>query len=487
MTPPSFALFDTAIGRCGVAWGARGLRCVQLPEGREASTRARVLQRFPGALEATPPADIEAALDRIVALLRGEAPDLSAIDLDMHGVPAFHRRVYEAARRIPPGETLSYGELAARLGAPRSARAVGQALGRNPFAIVVPCHRVLAAGGKVGGFSANGGVTTKLQLLTMETSEATTRGHYEGDGVFGFDPAVALAHIRAADPVMARLLDTVGPFTMRLTSTPSVFVALAESIVYQQLNGKAAASIYARVCALFPGGQEGPTAEQILGASDESLRGAGLSRSKTLSMKDLARHARDGEIPTLAEVHRMGDEEIVERLTKVRGIGRWTVEMLLIFRLGRPDVLPVDDFGVRKGFGFAFKKKEMPDRKALEAHGERWRPYRSVASWYLWRAAALAPRTLALGNKALGTKAVRTKAVGKKVAGKKALKKSASGPTVSKKMAAVSAAARKIARMTAAKTSAKKKKERGEQEGGKDRKGKRGPKKGKARGGAGRA
>jgi methylated-DNA-[protein]-cysteine S-methyltransferase len=447
MTPPSFAIFDTAIGRCGIAWGTRGLLCVQLPEGREASTRARVLRRFPRALEATPPADIQAALDRIVALLRGEAPDLSAIDLDMHGVPPFHRRVYEAARRISPGETLSYGELAARLGAPRSARAVGQALGRNPFALVVPCHRVLAAGGKVGGFSANGGVTTKLQLLSMETSEATVKGHYEGDGVFGFDPAVALAHIRAADPVMARLFDTAGAFTMRLTSTPSLFVALAESIVYQQLNGKAAATIYARVCALFPGGQEGPTAEQILGASDESLRGAGLSGSKTLSMKDLARHAKDGEIPTLAEVHRMGDEEIVERLTKVRGIGRWTVEMLLIFRLGRPDVLPVDDFGVRKGFGFAFKKKEMPDRKALEAHGERWRPYRSVASWYLWRAAALAPRTAVVGTKAAGKTVVA--------------KKSASGPAVAKKMAAVSAAAKKVAARTTTTTAKKKKKQGG--------------------------
>jgi DNA-3-methyladenine glycosylase II len=303
----------------------------------------------------------------------------------------------------------------------------------------------------------------------METPEAAaapatppgTGGHYEGDGLFGFDPAVAMAHLRAADPRMARLFDTVGAFGMRLTRTPSLFVALAESIVYQQLNGKAAASIYARVCALFPGAEEGPTAEQILGATDEQLRGAGLSGSKTLSMKDLAKHALDGEIPTLAEVHRMGDEEIVERLTRVRGIGRWTVEMLLIFRLGRPDILPVGDFGVRKGFGFFFGKSQMPEPKALAAYGERWRPYRSVASWYLWRAAALAPRTLGVAKKTGVDKGAPKKGAPGKTAtgasGTKASKKPASGIAVSKKMAAVSAAAKKVARNRADRNAAGKK------------------------------
>jgi O-6-methylguanine DNA methyltransferase len=170
-TAYGFALFDTAIGRCGIAWGGRGIVGVQLPEERELDTRARVLQRFPDAREAPPPPDVQRALDAIVALLRGDATDLCGIALDMDRVPPFHRRVYEVARTIPPGETLSYGEIAARLGARGSARAVGQALGRNPFAIIVPCHRVLAAGGKVGGFSANGGVTTKLRLLSIEGAQ----------------------------------------------------------------------------------------------------------------------------------------------------------------------------------------------------------------------------------------------------------------------------------------------------------------------------
>jgi methylated-DNA-[protein]-cysteine S-methyltransferase len=314
----------------------------------------------------------------------------------MEGVPPFHRRVYEVARTIPPGATLSYGEVAARLGAPGAARAVGQALGRNPFAIVVPCHRVLAARGKAGGFSARGGIATKLRLLAIEGACATDqRGLFDdGDGP-GFDPAMAAAHLRAADPALGRVIDAIGPCRLALRTTPSLFVALAEAIVYQQLTGKAAATIFARVCALFARPHEGPTADQILRASDEQLRGAGLSRAKLLALRYLARRARRGEIPTLAEVRGMGDDAIVERLTAVRGIGRWTAEMLLIFRLGRPDVLPADDYGVRKGFGLAFGKRALPSPREVQVHGARWRPYRTVASWYLWRAAerASAQRT----------------------------------------------------------------------------------------------
>jgi methylated-DNA-[protein]-cysteine S-methyltransferase len=162
------ALFDTAIGRCGIAWSARGVAGVQLPEAREPETRARLLRRFPGAREAPPPPDVQRAVDGIVALLSGEPRPLDAVALDMEGVPPFHRQVYEVARTIPPGSTLSYGEIAARLGEPALARDVGQALGENPFSLIVPCHRVIAAGGKLGGFSARGGTVTKLRLLAIE-------------------------------------------------------------------------------------------------------------------------------------------------------------------------------------------------------------------------------------------------------------------------------------------------------------------------------
>ena len=168
MTTPGFALFDSAIGRCAIAWGERGVVGVQLPEAGETRTRGRMRRRFPDAHEAAPPLEVARAVDTIVALLGGEPRDLSAVALEMEHVPSFDRRVYEVARTIPPGATLTYGDIAARLGEDGAARDVGQALGRNPFPIVVPCHRVLAAGGKLGGFSANGGIATKLRLLSIE-------------------------------------------------------------------------------------------------------------------------------------------------------------------------------------------------------------------------------------------------------------------------------------------------------------------------------
>ena len=388
MSAAGIALFDTGIGRCGIAWGEAGLLGVQLPEGSDAATRARLRRRFPDVGETAAPPAVQRAQAAIAALLRGEAADLSAIALDMAAVPEFHRRVYALARTIPPGTTLTYGELAARLGTPGAARAVGQALGRNPFALVVPCHRVLAAGGRPGGFSASGGAATKLRLLALEgvRTAAAVPTLFDGDGAPGFDPAAAVAHLRDADPALARLIDAVGPCALRVEPTPSVFLALAEAIVYQQLSGKAAATIFGRVRALFPRRADGPTPSQVLRASDEQLRGAGLSRPKLLALRDVARRAADGEIPTLAELRRMEDEAIVERLTAVRGIGRWTVEMLLIFRLGRPDVLPADDYGVRKGLAVALRKRALPDKQALVKRGRRWAPYRTAASWYLWRA-----------------------------------------------------------------------------------------------------
>ena len=438
MSGSGFTLFDTPLGRCAIAWGQRGVVGLQLPEARESSTRARIRQRFPEAVEATPPREVKRAIDAVAALLGGRKADLSKLVLDMDGVSPFHRRVYEAARDIPAGQTLSYGEVAARLGSPNSARAVGQALGRNPFPIVVPCHRVLAAGGKAGGFTAEGGVDTKMRMLEMEKpggvgaktptspsgkattgkkagpqpaqssrtgkpaaaakpTEATlplpaarTKSVGAATGL-GFDPRAARRHLRRVDPALAGLLDEF-PFTLKLNQTQSVFSALAEAIVYQQLTGKAAATIYGRVCALFPRATNGFTPKHILATTEENLRSAGLSRAKAAALRDLAHKTATRELPTLEQVHTMEDDDIVERLTSVRGIGRWTVEMLLMFRLGRGDVLPADDYGVRKGFALTYGRADLPSRKELEQHGEQWRPYRSVASWYMWRAVDLAKR-----------------------------------------------------------------------------------------------
>jgi methylated-DNA-[protein]-cysteine S-methyltransferase len=171
MTEQNFALFDTAIGRCGIAWNARGLIGVQLPHADEAATRRRIRQRYPQGQEAPPPPDVQHAIDGITALLRGEARDLTGIAIDNSDTPAFNSQVYAVTRTVPPGATITYGEIADRLGDKMLAREVGQALGQNPCPIVMPCHRVIAAGGKTGGFSASGGVITKLRLLSIEGAQ----------------------------------------------------------------------------------------------------------------------------------------------------------------------------------------------------------------------------------------------------------------------------------------------------------------------------
>ncbi|WP_428679235.1 DNA-3-methyladenine glycosylase family protein [Reyranella sp.] len=202
---------------------------------------------------------------------------------------------------------------------------------------------------------------------------------------FPFKPAKAVAHLRAADPRLAAIIETVGPFRMELKHSRSLFGALAEAIVYQQLSNKAAATIYGRVEALYPDAPDGFTPPQILKTPDEALRGCGLSRAKVLAVQDLARRVEGGELPTLDEAQAIPDAELIERLVKVRGIGRWSAEMFLMFRLGRPDVLPLDDYSLRKAYAKAFHKRALLSPKALEKAGQKWRPYRTVASWYLWR------------------------------------------------------------------------------------------------------
>ncbi|HEX6625317.1 MAG TPA: DNA-3-methyladenine glycosylase [Pyrinomonadaceae bacterium] len=221
----------------------------------------------------------------------------------------------------------------------------------------------------------------------MATREAN--GVKAGRDGLCYEPEEAVRHLSTADATLAALMERAGPFAMQIRKLHDPFEALARNIVFQQLHGNAAAAIHKRVLDLFGGGKLRPA--DIIGAPEESLRGAGLSGAKLAALKDLAAKTADGTVPTLARLRRMSDEEIVERLTRVRGIGRWTVEMLLMFRLGRPDVLPVGDFAVRKGFALAYGLKESPKPKELAEYGERWRPYRSVASWYMWRAVELPP------------------------------------------------------------------------------------------------
>jgi methylated-DNA-[protein]-cysteine S-methyltransferase len=185
------ALFDTDIGRCGIAWGDHGLLGVQLPEATEARTLSRLAQKAPGAREVAMPDHVRQACDAMAELLRGAARDLTFVAVDMEQVPAFNRSVYDIARTIAPGETLTYGDIATRLGDKLLSRAVGKALGENPFPIVIPCHRVLAANGKTGGFSANGGVSTKFRMLAIE--RARIASHASEDAPMLFDPGLSIA------------------------------------------------------------------------------------------------------------------------------------------------------------------------------------------------------------------------------------------------------------------------------------------------------
>jgi DNA-3-methyladenine glycosylase II len=219
-----------------------------------------------------------------------------------------------------------------------------------------------------------------------------------------FDADVALKHLCARDAKLAALIERAGPFALRLDPAPSPFESLLESILYQQLHGKAAATIHRRVREIYGGD---PTPQALLDTPEDRLRAAGVSGNKIKAFRDLASRTIDGTVPSHRAILKMSDADIVERLTEVRGIGPWTVEMLLIFRMGRPDVLPVTDYGVRKGFALTFLR--LPKGKPIEAadlpkpdvifrRAQRWAPFRSVASWYMWRACDLARGTPPAGR-----------------------------------------------------------------------------------------
>lgn len=198
--------------------------------------------------------------------------------------------------------------------------------------------------------------------------------------------AASLQYLSKNDPVMRRLIRAHGACELQPKLRRSPFQSLAMAIAHQQLNGTAANTILRRFIKLFPG-RRFPRPEDLERVDDDAIRGAGFSRAKVAALRDLAAKALDGTVPSSRLIKKLDDAEIIARLTEVRGVGQWTVEMLLIFQLGRPDILPVDDFGVRNGFRHAYGLPDLPKPKELLAHGERWRPHRTTAAWYLWRAA----------------------------------------------------------------------------------------------------
>ncbi len=379
----TYCLVRTSLGTLALGYTPHGLSRIVLPS--DWSTPAKLdLARAGFQEEQKPPRAIARIAQQLTAHIDGKPQDFRDVPLDSEGVPDFLLRVQRAAQAIPPGKTRTYAELAAMAGAPSAARAVGRAMATNRWPIIVPCHRVFSRTG-FGEYSAGSGVQTKLRLLWREGYRGRTSN-------VPFDELEALEHL-ARDPALARLIRSAGPFTLQATA-PKVrgaaepFAILADAIISQQLSSKAAATIYARVAALF-GGDEISDPARVLETPKEQLRAAGLSESKALSLLDLARRAAADELPSRSEMERLSDQEIIERLVPIRGIGRWSVQMLLMFYLGRPDVLPVDDLGVQKGFALTYGKRGLPSRRMLERTARAWSPYASVASWFMWRAVDL--------------------------------------------------------------------------------------------------
>jgi methylated-DNA-[protein]-cysteine S-methyltransferase len=354
--------FPTDLGPIALGWSGGGL--VFLRFARSEETTGNRVPEWVGELRA-----------RIQKHFAGDAQDFSDVKLDMKGIPDFPARVYAALRKIGLGRTTTYGDLAARAGSPGAARAVGTAMRTNPFMLVVPCHRVLGARGKLGGFSAPGGASTKRAMLAIERAA--------GAHNLPFDADSSTRAIAKIDKRLGEVIERVGPIRLRIDPAARPFDMLAKAILYQQLATPAARAIHGRFLALV--GTDDPVS-RLTSLSDAKLRGCGISRPKLKALRDLSKKTASGELPTREALETMSDDEIIASLTKVRGIGPWTVHMLLIFRLGRPDVWPVDDYGVRKAWAKIFRKRQLPKPKDLLRLGEKYRPWRSVASWYFWRA-----------------------------------------------------------------------------------------------------
>lgn len=390
MSPSGHTIFDTAIGRCGLAWSGDRLAAVCLPERDDAELESKLTQKIGDSVRRPPPAWVRDAIARITSHVAGRPADLGSLPLALDHVTPTRARIYDAARRIPRGSVATYGELAERIGSPGAARAVGQAMAQNPFPIIVPCHRVVAAGARPGGFSAAGGLDTKRRLLASEGAllpGAPTPELFDDTPRLPYDVGAAVRALSAADPKLGALITRVGPCRLELEARRETHEALGRAILYQQLHGKAAATILRRLEALH--GDRFPSPRELARSNPEQLRAVGVSGPKAAALRDLGARVLSGEVPRIAELETLDDEAVISRVTCVRGIGRWTAEMLLLFRLGRPDVLPVDDFGVRAGFGRVFLRGRHATADEVTRRGEKWRPWRSVASWYLWRATEL--------------------------------------------------------------------------------------------------
>lgn len=353
--------FPTKLGWMQAIWKDQSLGSLQFCEPTSLASGSEFARAVQSHFEGT---DRESYF-RQIPLYQGELTD-------------FSRAVYEVARKTPSGRVTTYGELAAELGNPGAARAVGASLGRNPYLLVVPCHRVLGTGGKMGGFSAPGGVKTKEIMLALEgvgTESLWATGEMER----------AHEHLLKC-PRLGPIVGLVGPPGIKPSFPGHPFCSLARSILYQQLAGSAAAAIERRVCEL--GSEPFPTAREILDLSEERLRSCGVSGPKIATLKRLSEAVVDGTLEP-DRMHLLPNGEVERQVSSIKGLGNWSARMFLLFHLGRRDIFPVKDLGIRKGVQLLFKMRDLPKPDAMERKSKPWQPYRSLASWYLWRSLEL--------------------------------------------------------------------------------------------------
>ncbi len=318
-----------------------------------------------------PPESIGQVIRRLQQHLRGKPDRLRDVRLDLSAVTPFARTVYQKLRRTEPGTTVTYAELARRGGRSDAARAVGRVMAANPVPLLVPCHRVITADGRLGGFTAQGGAKLKARILFAEGV------------ILNPEHAAGIEALSRGDRVMKRIIQRIGPYMATSDPPADPYTSLVIAILHQQLSLQAGATIARRLRALTPGPGV-PTPVEVQGLTDAQLRGVGLSRQKMGYVRDLAMHARAGTL-RLGRLRHRDDEAVIETLTGIRGIGRWSAQMFLMFRLGRLDVWPVDDLGLRKAIAYAYRLDPVPTAREMEPLGDRWRPYRSMAAWYLWQ------------------------------------------------------------------------------------------------------
>jgi O-6-methylguanine DNA methyltransferase len=375
-------VFATEIGPVGLTYSPQGVKRVIFGYTDKEKILASLQEHepdWPTALR--PSGDVAVLVKRIKSHLKGKNDSLRDVPLDLRGVSDFSNQVLRELCKIGPGKVVTYGELASRCGKPKAARAIGRIMGANPIPLVIPCHRCMGKDGSLTGFSTEGGTGLKARLLFLE-------GYVRNE-----EHSAGVRHLKKSDKVMKAIITKVGPYQAISDKPSPAYDTLVSSIIHQQLSIKAGITIANRVRNLTPG-KSLPTPEEMGNIAPEDLRKCGLSGQKVSYVKDLAGRVYDGSLK-LGRLRKLDDEAVIEELTAVRGIGRWSAQMYLVFHLGRLDVLPLGDVGFQNGAIRAYGLPDDVGGEILEELAAPWQPYRSMATWYLWQYLSCAPENVA--------------------------------------------------------------------------------------------